>query len=331
MSQIDYLFALQLHNDLNGDKAGNVFQVQRHRDDQDHELLEDRKAFNIDHSVTATIVKPGQTLGTVNRGQLRKNTTKSNIRKNITKPKFAAPSAVAIAVQKVQNPEPGPSSMVPKARMQTLRIPKQSFLIGGGAKASIVSKQKTISVDHSNAETEQMVTAVYKRSSPDDYFMPSLSIFITHGHLQDWSVIDMLPNVDAILNTIRSTYFKIVPKLACYAIAFSKNFKDQSNFKIDPVNRCIDLNRNTLITCSRGALMSVLLHIVIHICVYETSKSRTRKIDDHDDNFRQILSFFNKNLNLEIGVRSIWFNGNIKKALFYFTDGSFIFAFNIKR
>lgn len=148
-------------------------------------------------------------------------------------------------------------------------------------------------------EPPQNIAVMAKRSSPEDFFMPHLNTFLKD--LTGWKVVNVESNISSILNVIRARFFP-VPKIGAYSIVWTKRLANKNNFEIFPDQRKIELNTNNMLTCSRGNLINVMFHILIHCAVYETSAAKGRLISDHDANFISIMNHFNEKLGLEIGT-----------------------------
>lgn len=151
------------------------------------------------------------------------------------------------------------------------------------------------------SEPPQVITSFPKRTSADDYFIPALNAFVNQA-LVEWRIISIEPKISMVLHAVRFKYFRLA-KVNAYRISWNDIiFTDATNFTIDPDQRLIQLNRKTMLTCSRGNLLSVLFHALIHCAVYESSAARGRCINTHDSNFNEIMKHFNAKLDLQIGT-----------------------------
>jgi predicted SprT family Zn-dependent metalloprotease len=139
-----------------------------------------------------------------------------------------------------------------------------------------------------------------KRTSPEDYFVPSLSGFVQLGPEQVWKKIETKPLVQHILYLIKDKFFRGVVGIGHPNVFWSNDFTDLTNFRI--VDKQIYLNEKVLLKRSRGDLFSVLFHAMIHISCFVTSQRREKCIDEHDVNFQEIKNFFNEHLDLNIGT-----------------------------
>lgn len=134
-----------------------------------------------------------------------------------------------------------------------------------------------------NVQQQQVIAVDVKRTSPSDFHMPALNCFIKES-LADWTVVSVEPFVEKLSHDLRYHYLPHSSKP--YDITWDATaFTDSTNFIIDIADRSVALNPKTLLNCSRGNLISVLLHIMIHFVVYDSSKARGRLITDHDTNF----------------------------------------------
>lgn len=81
---------------------------------------------------------------------------------------------------------------------------------------------------------------------------------------------------------------------------------DGSCFKIFESDSVV-LVKTTAMVRPRIQLISVLLHILIHVYLRVCSKNAIR-INHHDENFRKIMCFLNSEIQSEISV-SLWTTG----------------------
>lgn len=160
-----------------------------------------------------------------------------------------------------------------------------------------------IAADVQKPYEEPVNTILAKRQNAEDFHLPELNGFLPEASAEEaWTLVDTQPNLALLVDSLRGHYFPKKVQYKKYNFRWSPNFVDQSNFKITPANLLVELNSKTLLKCSRGRLISVVLHSLIHISVYESSCAYTKQIYDHDINFMHILRIFNNRLNLEIGT-----------------------------
>lgn len=133
-------------------------------------------------------------------------------------------------------------------------------------------------------QISEIIAVETKRKSPTDYYMPALNNFIKES-LDHWNIINISPAIDKIFYSIRGHFFRHCTGISAYRATWSDSFTDSTNFKIDPEKKSILLNPKTLMKCSRGNLIEVVFHILIHCSVYGSSQARGKEIYDHDANF----------------------------------------------
>lgn len=111
----------------------------------------------------------------------------------------------------------------------------------------------------------------------------------------------MGPNLQMMFDVMKDLYFSTSLKAVNYTVEWDKNgdISDSSFFKISPHHRIYICTEAML--RPRIQLVSVLLHILIHVHIKTSSKGSIR-IDKHDENFRIMMLFLNENLNTQINV-----------------------------
>jgi predicted SprT family Zn-dependent metalloprotease len=161
---------------------------------------------------------------------------------------------------------------------------------------SILSRRYRLTVfDQSNCRVEQ---------SEGDFYLPFLDRYINlDAEPCEWKIVSIKPDLKEILPKLSRIYFANFRSLSRYKAQWSDAFDDAVNFKIDPIRGKILLNSCTLLKCSRGGFIGVLLHVLIHCAVYDTSNSPTTQIDDHDEKFTEIMDYLNEHLNLNINTK----------------------------
>lgn len=156
---------------------------------------------------------------------------------------------------------------------------------------------------------DEVVNLPNRRTSPAEFQVSDLRRFINlEEQAADWTTVDTDPDVRNIITTLKSKFFRNVPKILRYAVDWRDLPDQQTNFVFDVANQQITNQipkiffNSKLKKCSRITLINTVLHAMIHIAVYETSASTKRNINDHDVNFRLIMESFNRRLGLEIGT-----------------------------
>jgi hypothetical protein len=329
--QHDYLLALQLHNEINGNEAQQVLQIQRQRDTE--EVEEDGKKYYSQLPVLGTqnanasppwlspfISYPWQ----VKRPAMATPTTSSTIQPTRL---FASPGKI------VKTPKPDKKKLL----YASLQLKNSMDANGAGPSSrvtpnkpinlppmqSIISSQQTPSA--SQKLPEQTVSLLPKRTSSDEFHVQNLSAFINLGaSLDQWKILPQIePNLGVLFRSIILRFFQNAPKMNHYQVLWNEDaFTDLTNFSIVTVpDRRILLNRKTMLNCSRANLLSVLFHALIHCSVFESSCARNKDIYEHDANFTEIMKFFNEKLDLQIGTDHTFLLGSSENLVSYQCQG----------
>ena len=131
------------------------------------------------------------------------------------------------------------------------------------------------------------------------------------GVSSDWTEISLAKsNVQMIFEKMKSHYFgSFLNNLNCdvnwdllNTISENRNYSIiQKNLRYD-----VYISLNTL-TRPRIQLISLLLHILIHLCITKASSEKI-SIDYHGQDFRKIMHFFNSRINSQITTGHSFFN-----------------------
>lgn len=127
----------------------------------------------------------------------------------------------------------------------------------------------------------------------------------------EWAEVNMNSNLQQMFDKLRQSYFLPWVSLAIYNVKWDTNccISDGSSFKIfKPQNEI--LVATTGLIRPRIQLISLLLHVILHLYLVDSLKG-TQKINIHDDNFREIMLFFNRTLSTSISVRILKRNREI--------------------
>lgn len=133
--------------------------------------------------------------------------------------------------------------------------------------------------------------------------MPIINTYVDLNNNSEWAKVNMECDVQQMFDKCKEQYFKIWLKNVNYIVQWDSNdvISDDSNFKIFESHKKILLCKSAMIR-PRIQLVSVLLHVLIHIYLCHSSKG-VIKINNHDENFRQIMLFLNSTLLTDISVR----------------------------
>lgn len=135
--------------------------------------------------------------------------------------------------------------------------------------------------------------------------MPIINTFVDINNTSEWAKVDMESDLVQMFNKLKTQYFKVWLKGAQYTIKWDLNgvISDESSFKIFESHKEILLCQQAMVR-PRIQLVSVLLHILIHIYLSHCSKGAV-KMNSHDESFRQIMLYFNMMLATDISVSSL--------------------------
>lgn len=132
--------------------------------------------------------------------------------------------------------------------------------------------------------------------------MASMKTWIDLKNNQEWCVVNMETNLQQVFDKFKNSYFGKWLKDVKHSIKWDKNrvISDSSSFKV------FESHNETLISLSamirpRIQLISIILHILVHIYLEKVTKGTT-KLSKHDQNFRDIMLFLNRTINTEITV-----------------------------
>jgi predicted SprT family Zn-dependent metalloprotease len=322
------LLALQLHNEINGNEAQQVLQIQRQRDTEEIDraysqlpVLGTQNANASPPWLSPTKSYPWQVVG---RPAMATPTTSSVIQPTRL---FASPGKIV----KMAKPD--------KKKLLYASLQLKNSMDGNGAgpsnrvtpnkpvnlppMQSIISSQQTSSA--AQIFPEQTVRLLPKRTSLDDFHVQNLNAFMNLGaSLDQWKILPQTePNLAVLFRSISLRFFQYAPKMNHYQVFWNEDtFTDLTNFSITTVpDRRILLNRKTMLNCSRANLLSVLFHALIHCSVYESSAARNKDIYEHDANFTEIMKFFNEKLDLQIGTDHTFLLGSSENLVSYQCQG----------
>lgn len=143
------------------------------------------------------------------------------------------------------------------------------------------------------------------KNSQNDYFLPLLNTFIDLNDTQEWTSVNMEANIQQMFNKLKEQFWQKWLQNVNFEVKWDRNgiISDDSVFKIFETE-CQVLISSSAITRPRIELVSILLHIQIHIFISTCSKGSIR-INIHDENFRQIMLFLNDRLNTKISVSNL--------------------------
>lgn len=132
--------------------------------------------------------------------------------------------------------------------------------------------------------------------------MKAMRTYLDLSTSQEWSEVDMSPNLQHIFDKLKSSFFSPWLDDTKYTVTWDKTcvISDGSSFRFFESHREV-LVASLLLVKPRIQLISVILHILIHIYLSTSSKG-TIKIGCHAESFRELFLFFNKSLTTEISV-----------------------------
>lgn len=127
--------------------------------------------------------------------------------------------------------------------------------------------------------------------------------YVDLNNNQEWAMVNLEANVQQMFDKLADHFWQNWLKGVEFIIKWDKGgiISDDSVFKIFENERQIFISTSVM-TRPRIQLVSVLLHILIHIYI-KTSSKGSIAINAHDDNFRTIMLFLNDTLSTQISVR----------------------------
>lgn len=133
--------------------------------------------------------------------------------------------------------------------------------------------------------------------------MPIINTYLDLDNNQEWALVNMQSNVQHMFDKMKNQYWKDSLTSVNYTVKWDEScvIIDGSSFKMFESHKQILINTNVM-TRPRIQLVSVLIHILIHIYLNVSSKGAI-KMNLHDDNFREIMLFFNETMKTQISVR----------------------------
>ena len=140
-------------------------------------------------------------------------------------------------------------------------------------------------------------------SNNTKYYNDELGIYhdLESGQSTDWVEVNILPKIQSIFDKIANIYFREV-SMVHYAISWGEDkfFFEKKSFSIILNEKVIYLNKQCLLLRPRMDLISVLLHILIHLHLILMKDSG---IQEHNGNFRKLMKHFNAFWRTQINVR----------------------------
>lgn len=171
-------------------------------------------------------------------------------------------------VNQAASSQKGPTSSRAILTRATLRSQVKAM----AAPANVPIKQEKVKsssqTSKSNRKSSNIPkTLVPKRMSHEDFHVAALNGYILSTQLHDnWDLVDINPGVKTIWQLLRIHFLNDVVKIPQYTAEWEE-FEDLTNFKIDENQKVVHFNTKTLPKCSRGRLLGVFIHALIHCTV----------------------------------------------------------------
>lgn len=130
--------------------------------------------------------------------------------------------------------------------------------------------------------------------------MPIIHTYVDLNNNQEWALVNMEANIQQMFDKIKNQFFLNLLTGANFTIEWDTTgiISDESSFKIFESHKRVLIHMKVL-TRPRVQLVSLLLHVLIHIYVSRQTKGN---INVHDENFREIMHFLNDVMNTQISV-----------------------------
>jgi predicted SprT family Zn-dependent metalloprotease len=134
-----------------------------------------------------------------------------------------------------------------------------------------------------------------KRSKPSEFYVPALKTFIDLDQAShDWKEINLTHcKIQSIFDRLKDLYFSKWLNNVKYTVLWDYYgaYTGDLTYKIVSSTSTIYISDKVL-TRPRIQLMSLVLHILIHIYLYFVSNT-TIRFDQHGSEFKSIMKFFN--------------------------------------
>lgn len=132
--------------------------------------------------------------------------------------------------------------------------------------------------------------------------MPQMNTYIDLNDNQDWTLVNLESNLQQMFERLKDQYFKMWSKKINYIVKWDTGgvISNNSSFMIFEAAKEVLISTNAM-NRPRIQLVSVLLHVMIHLYLNVTSKGAI-KLNLHDDNFREIMLYLNDLLSTQISV-----------------------------
>ena len=128
--------------------------------------------------------------------------------------------------------------------------------------------------------------------------------YIDLNNNQEWAIVNMEANLQLMFDKLKDHYWQKWLKNVKFVIKWDHGrvISNDSVFKIFEDEHQV-LISTTAMTRPRIQLVSILLHVLIHIFISTCSKDPAKIISIHNENFRKIMLFLNETLDTQISVR----------------------------
>lgn len=134
--------------------------------------------------------------------------------------------------------------------------------------------------------------------------MPLINTYLDLDGNQEWASVNMQSNLQMMFEKIKDQFFRAWLSNVKYAIKWDETgiISDDSFYKIFEQPKEVLVKTEAMVR-PRAQLISILLHVLIHLYLNTASKGAI-KLNLHDENFRKIMLFLNDKLKFEISVSS---------------------------
>lgn len=122
---------------------------------------------------------------------------------------------------------------------------------------------------------------------------------------QEWKVVNMHSNIQQMFDKLQSHFFSRWLSNVKFVVKWDTTdiISDDSIFKVFENHKEILIKTSAMVQ-PRINLVSILLHVLIHVYLVKVSSGAT-KMNQHDENFRKIMLHLNSMLGTKISVRTL--------------------------
>ena len=166
------------------------------------------------------------------------------------------------------------------------------------------NKQQQRKVKSDAASKQKLSTFIVLLSNQKEpnqaFLIKELGIHIDIGQ-PEWIGVDMQPNCQEIFDDFKKYFMSKSLKRIKYNLQWDDAALGDQLFLINDKSNEILINKSLALR-SRDELSSTILHVLLHVYLFVTSKGKINP-DDHNGSFRGMMLDLNEKLGVKITVR----------------------------